>query len=229
MSNKIICVAAPLAALLMAGTAMAAGKGAPPASAVQNAANAGINLLNTVASDAGKGNGAEVVTASVATTTATYDVVTTSTETVTGDPTTTTSTTSQVLSSTVVPGTTFIQNPNANSQNWVYKAEVETVTENTTTTTTTTPTTTNLYTDTDSYLDTTVTTEYAELDPGKSQPQNQSPEDAAPAPTSVTTTELVSDGAPVLTDSTTVDDVQTTTDTTTDTTIETKVIDTPAA
>lgn len=230
MKKQLISTAAvPFIIALSAGSAFAGGKGSPPAVAVANAANAGINLLNTVISDAGKGNGAEVVVASIDTSAVTRDVVTTTTDTLTGTPSTSTTTDSTVLSETIVPNTTFIVNPNANSSRWVYKADVDVVTETTTTTTTTTPVTTNTYTETDVYTDTTVTTTFDELDPGKSQPVNQSPEADAPAPTVVTTTELTTDGAPELTDSSTTTLTDTSTDTTTSTTTETKVIDTPAA
>ncbi|MDP3869463.1 hypothetical protein [Phenylobacterium sp.] len=225
----VAAAAAPLIIALSAGVAFARGKGSPPAAAVANAANAGINLLNTVISNAGKGNGAEVVVASVDTSAVTRDVVTTSTDTVTGTPSTTTATDANVLSETIVPNTTFIVNPNANSRQWVYKAQVDVVTETTTTTTTTTPVTTNTYTETDTFTDTTVTTTFDELDPGKSQPVNNSPEAGAPAPTAVTTTELTSDGAPELTDSSTTTLMGASTDTATSTSTETKVIATPAA
>ncbi|HQT55513.1 MAG TPA: hypothetical protein PKX06_18855 [Phenylobacterium sp.] len=125
----VAAAAAPLIIALSAGVAFARGKGSPPAAAVANAANAGINLLNTVISDAGKGNGAEVVVASVDTSAVTRDVVTTITDTVTGTPSTTTATDANVLSETIVPNTTFIVNPNANSRQWVYKAQVDVVTE----------------------------------------------------------------------------------------------------
>lgn len=183
MQKKHLLAAAALpAVLLVAGAAMAQGRGGPPPQAVANAAQAGVNLLNTVASNAGVGNGPEYLAPpSVTTSTETWTATTTKTETVEGE--TTTTVTPGATTTTVTPTSQWTLNndeKNGNNQGndqSVYKRSVSITTETTgAVTTETTPLTEVESQRTDTYAQTTTTTTYADVDPGKSQARNQAPE-----------------------------------------------------
>ena len=82
-------------------------------------------------------------------------------------------------------------------------------TTSTSTNITTTPITTNNYETTNTYATTTTTTNYDELDPGKSQPVNKSPEAPAPDPLVVVSDPVLTDTSTALISSTTTDQVTT--------------------
>lgn len=203
--NKIITATALCATLTFAGTASGAPaqRNVPTNAGIENAAvhaaAAGINLLNTIKSDAGKGNGPELSDPIITETVTQSSTTTESTEVINGTPVITSSTESNVISTGPVSDWTRVDQGHGN----VYKKYQDVTTEEITTQTTTTPVTTNTYETTNNYETTTTTTSFDELDPGKSAPVNNSPEEGAPDPVSVTGDPvLVSTSDPVLTNST---------------------------
>jgi hypothetical protein len=158
--------------------------------AAVHAANAGINLLNTIASDAGAGNGPEVIVSGVTTDIVTSNTTDTAVQTVSGEPTSSTSTTDNVTTGPVSDWTRVDQ-----GQGKVYKKYQDVTTTTTTTETTTTPQTEVTTTTVTNYETPVTTTSYDEIDPGKSHDVNQSPEEGAPDPL-VETGETVQVGEP---------------------------------
>lgn len=166
------------------GMALAGSKTLPSNSGLEraaaNASQAGINLFNTIISDAGVGNGNEVAVGSITSVVSDpYDVTTTTY----GDTTTSTnSTTETVPGETTTTSDGWVLQPGNgnNTQAYVYKRKV-TVTETGDIITTTEVTSETPYESVgDTFEDTTTTTAFEELDPGKSQAHNKAPEEGAP-------------------------------------------------
>ncbi|MEZ0260155.1 MAG: hypothetical protein ACAH80_04055 [Alphaproteobacteria bacterium] len=160
--------------------------------AAANAANAGINLLNTIKSDAGKGNGPEVAVSGVSTVNVASSTVDTDKTTVLGAPSSTTTTNTDVSKGPLSDWTRVDQ-----GRAFVYKIYQDVTTTTTTTETTVTPQTEVTTVTTTNYETPVTTTTFEELDPGKSAPKNNSPEEGAPAP-DVVTGDTVQVGDPVV-------------------------------
>jgi len=195
MKKVLMATAATALALTVSAVAFAGSKSVPTNAGIEraatNASKAGINLLNTIISDASVGNGTEMAALSVDSVVGDpYDVTTTSY----GDTTTTeTTTTETVPGDTVTSSTGWVLRPGQgnNSQAYVYKRKV-TVTETGEIITTTEVTSETPYeTVGDTLQDTTTTTVTGDLDPGKSQPVNKPPEgDALTVDVEVTTADI---------------------------------------
>jgi hypothetical protein len=204
-TKKQLFLATAIAALLVSTASQAASPNrnvpTPPAQAVANAAAAGINLLNTIASDAGAGNGPEVAVSDVSTVNVPSSQTATDTSIVAGETTTSSLTSTSTTKGPVSDWTQF-----SNGQNFVLKKYQDVTTETVVTETSTTPQTQVVTTTTTNYETPVTTTTYEELDPGKST-KNNSPEAGAPDPL-VETGETVQVGDPVVTtDSTVLDPV----------------------
>jgi hypothetical protein len=197
MKSTLLTLAVTTALVSVSSAALAASphRNVPtlPSVAIEHAAAAGINLVNTVASDAGAGNGNEVVVASVVPSVVTSTQTTSDTDIVSGTPVETTDST--VISTDTVWGP---WTPVGNSGN--FKSTGTTTTVNEVITTTTTPQT-QVTTEQTNTIDTPIeTTNYDEIDPGKSQAHNQAPEEGAPEPLVVEGEPVITEGTPVVTE-----------------------------